>query len=603
MENLDYGVIGNCTSSALISKTGAIEWCCLPYFNSQSVFAKILDIKRGGQFSIDIFDGSSVGQRYISKTNILSTLYKSSHGELELLDFMPRYSIGHLRYHCPPDIIRYIRVVSGRPKIKVHYDPRPCYGQYDIKTEVREEYIKTSTVKGSYESVYLYSDLDLQAVHASKTIELTGDCFFLLSYNQKLSILNMDFIELEFEKTKVYWMNWIANTQHFNLYNQEIQRSALILKLLTYQRTGAILAAMTTSLPEEIGSERNWDYRFCWIRDASMSVAVLTKLGHFSVARRFLKFILNIIPYKDEKIQILYGINGDKKLTEKMLADLDGYFGSKPVRIGNAAYTQKQNDIFGLLLDTILQYFTLFKREAVEEREDLWTIVRTVARHVEKTWHQKDSGIWEFRTSKKHFVFSKMLNWVAMDRAMRIATYFGKDDYAAVWRKMKAKIKTDIFNKGWDEKLGAFTQAYGEPYLDAANLMMEHYGFIDASDPRYVSTVLMTYRLLTKNGLMYRYRNEDDFGAPKSSFTVCTFWLIKSLYRIGEKNEAVKLFEKVLSYSNHVGLLSEDIDFESKRLLGNFPQAYSHLALIDTAITLGGEDVLPHFASPALNGE
>jgi GH15 family glucan-1,4-alpha-glucosidase len=592
MENLDYGVIGNCKSAALVSSHGTIEWCCMPDFDSQAIFAKILDKDRGGEFAIEVPPGYSIRQTYVPKTNILITTYAKGRDRFEVLDFMPRYRKAHQEYHCPPDLIRFIRHLSGRPVCNIRYNPRPGYAQHDVNTEVRAEYIKTMTTEGSYESVYLYSDLDLQAVADGTPVVIRKDCYLLLSYNQKLVELDLDYIELEYQKTKVYWMSWAANTQRFPLYNSEIQRSALVLKLLAYQKTGAILAALTTSLPEQIGAERNWDYRYCWLRDASMSIAILTRLGHYNVARRFLTFILNIIPFKDEKIQIMYGINGEKTLTEKNLDWLQGYAASKPVRIGNAAYTQKQNDIFGVLLDAIYQYLLIFKRETVEDREDIWTVVRTLALEVEKTWHLKDSGIWEFRTNKKHFTFSKVLSWVALDRAMRIADYFGMPKYVDVWDQMRKKIKDDILEKGWDPSLGAFTQAYGEPHLDASNLLMEQYGFLQADDPKYVSTVRLTLKQLSHDGLMFRYRNADDFGVPTSSFTVCTFWLIKSLYKIGDTQDARKLMDLVLVYRNHVGLLSEDIDFKTKRLLGNFPQAYSHLALIDTAVTLAGEEIL-----------
>ncbi|MFO7687330.1 MAG: glycoside hydrolase family 15 protein [Desulfobacterales bacterium] len=593
MENLNVGVIGNCTSGALVDTKGSIVWCCLPGFDSQAVFAKILDPEHGGEFAIRVDDGYSTRMAYQPNTNILVTAFSKGADQFEVLDFMPRYRGRQHTYHCPPDIIRFIRHKSGRPTIRVHYQPRPCFGQYAVKTEVRQEYIKTGTVNGSYESVYLYSDLDLESIAASRPIVLDRSCYLLLSYNQKLIDLNLDYIQLEYQRTRVYWMNWSTNTRRFALYNTEIQRSALVLKLLACQKSGAILAALTTSLPEEIGAERNWDYRFCWLRDASMTIAVLTKLGHHNVARRFFNFILDIIPYKDEQIQIMYGINGEKQLTERILGWLKGYERSRPVRVGNAAYTQKQNDIYGVLLDAIYEYLIIFKRETVENRENLWTVVRTLARHVEKSWDKKDSGIWEFRTSKKHFTFSKVLSWVAMDRAMHIAAYFGRPNYVAVWYRMGNKIKASILAKGWDPQLKAFTQIYGEPHLDAANLLMEHYGFIQADDPKYISTVRLTYEQLSRDGLMYRYRNADDFGVPATSFTVCTFWLIKSLYKIGEIKAAMRLFEQVLSYANPVGLFSEGIDFATKRLLGNFPQAYSHLALIDAAITFSGEDILP----------
>jgi GH15 family glucan-1,4-alpha-glucosidase len=596
MKNLNYGVIGNCTSAALISLDGCIEWCCLPSFDSPSVFAKILDNDRGGEFGIQVSSDYNIRQEYIPKTNVLVTTFSRRGDKFELIDLMPRYKADSGKYYHPPDIIRYIRYISGKPKIRVVYDPRPCFGQYEVKTEIRSEYIKTGTLKGSYESIYLYSDLDLGLIAANKPITVQQDCYLLLSYNQKLIDLNIDTIQLEYERTRVYWLSWSANTQRFSRFNEAINRSALVLKLLSYQKTGAIIAAVSTSLPEALGTERNWDYRYCWLRDASMCVAVLTKLGHYKVAKRFLDFILDIIPYKNEKIQIMYGINGQKNLKEEELDFLAGYENAKPVRIGNDAYNQKQNDIYGELLDAIYHYLGIFKREIVQNREDIWTVVRTLARHVEHNWHKKDRGIWEFRSQRKHFIFSKLLSWVAMDRATKIARYFGMNDYVKVWSNIRDQVKKDIHKKGWDDDSKAFVQAYGEKHLDAANLLMEQYGFIQADDPKFISTVKMTEKQLSKDGLMYRYRNEDDFGIPRSSFTVCTFWLISALYKIGEKRKAKEMFQNVLSYRNHLGLLSEDIDFETKRLLGNFPQAYSHIALIDAAITLCGECVTdqPH---------
>jgi GH15 family glucan-1,4-alpha-glucosidase len=591
MDNLNYGVIGNCMSAALVSRKGAIEWCCLPYFDSAAFFAKILDRNIGGEFAIRVAADYKISQYYLRQTNILVTSFQRGKDQFEVIDCMPRYKRDSGAYHCPPDIVRYIRHISGKPIIRVNYDPRPGYGLNEIKREIRREYIKVVTVRGPYESVYLYSDLDYRKIAEGKPIRVEQDHYFLLSYNQKLVELNLDAVQLEYEKTRVYWLNWSSQTRRFAMYNEEIVRSSLVLKLLSFQKTGAILAALTTSLPEEIGSVRNWDYRFCWLRDASMNITVLTTVGHYRVARRFLDFILDVIPYKDEQIQIMYGINGQKNLSEKVLPGLQGYEDSKPVRIGNDAYRQKQNDIFGVLLDVIYQYLRIFKRDMVEDREDLWTVVRTLGRHVERNWMKKDRGIWEIRGRKKHFTFSKVLCWVAMDRAMKIARLFSMANYVRVWADMRQKIRSDILKKGWNAEVNAFVQAYDEKDLDAANLLMEHYGFIEADDPRYVSTVIKTHEQLGQNGLMYRYRNQDDFGVPKSSFTVCTFWMVKSLYKIGRRKEAESLFQKTLSHCNHLGLLSEDIDFDTKRLLGNFPQGYSHLALIDAAITLSGENI------------
>lgn len=585
MDNLDYGIIGNCKTAALVSKTGSIDWCCLPDFDSGSFFAHILDRDNGGNFSIETDGQYQIEQSYVNRTNILRTRFISDEDSFEILDFMPRYITEDQSYHCPPDIVRYIRVLSGKPKVRIHYNPRPNYAEHPVEVKVTSQFVKHFTTAGTYESVYLYSDLPFDDIVKHTSVVLEKDCFLLVSYNQKLNMPTVDSVELEYERTKVYWMGWIAKTTILTKYPAAVERSALVLKLLAYQKTGAILAAVTTSLPETLGEQRNWDYRYCWIRDASMTINILTRLGHYNVARRFLRFILDIVPYKDENVQIMYSINPRRKIVEYELPWLSGYKNSKPVRIGNAAVKQKQNDIYGVLMDVIYQSLVLFS-STIDNKEDLWTVVRTLTRHVSNNWQKLDSGIWEFRTERKHFTFSKILCWVAMDRGARIAAFLDKQPEAMSYLKLRDRIKTDILKKGCDVKTGALTQFYGGNSMDAANLLATHYGFLEPDNPVYISTVKETFKSLCVDGLMYSYRDADDFGLPKSSFTVCTFWMIKSLYQIGEKDTAVRLFDNLLKHANHLGLFSEDMDFKTKRLLGNFPQGYSHIAMIDTVLAL-----------------
>jgi GH15 family glucan-1,4-alpha-glucosidase len=585
MKSLNYGIIGNCLSAALISDTGSIDWCCLPNFNSSSIFAGILDENRGGNFAFIVDRQYKISQSYIKRTNIIVTKFEAEKDKFEVVDFMPRYMSDYRSYYSPPDIIRYIKHKSGKPRFRINYNPKLEYARYSTKTVVHKEYIKSYTTRGIYDSVYLYTSLDKEKVVSEKEIEITDDAFFLLSYNQKILNQTVDRAYLKLQRTKVYWLDWSERTRSFGKYNDEILRSSLLLKLLSYDKTGAVIAAPTTSLPEKIGGIRNWDYRFCWLRDASMVIKVMTNLGHHRVARRYLDFIINIIPDKNEKIQVMYGINRERNLTEKILDHLSGYENSSPVRIGNDAFRQKQNDIYGILMDVIYQQFKIFET-SLDNSEALWTITRSIVKTVAINWKKPDRGIWEIRRTQKHFTFSKVLCWVAIDRAIKIAQLINKKDYIKIWADIGNEIKDDIYKNAWDDKLQSFTQSYGSKEIDAANLLMEPYGFIKANDSRYISTVKNTHKYLGKDGLMYRYKNKDDFGLPASSFVVCNFWLINSLYRIGEKEQAVKLFEQILKYANHLGLFSEDIDFRTKRLLGNFPQAYSHLALIETAINL-----------------
>lgn len=584
-DNLHYGIIGNCRSAALISKNGSLDWCCLPEFDSSSVFAKILDDKIGGHFGFIVDESYQITQFYLNQTAILVTRFSNGLDTFEVHDFMPRYHKSNTKYQAPPEIVRYIKYISGKPAFKVDYQPKLEYAKGVTDTFVKDEFIVSLTHSDKFDTLFMYSNLDLQQIVNGEPILLTSDAFFLLGYNEKVFKPTVENMYLEHQRTKVYWLNWIDKTPKYNLYNEEILRSAVTLKLLSYDKTGAVLAAATTSLPETIGEVRNWDYRFCWIRDASMVIKVLSHLGHRSAAQRYLQFIIDLIPDKDEKLQIMYGINKEKQLTEISLDHLSGYQNSKPVRIGNAAYMQKQNDIYGILMDVINQQFEKFTVD-IEKTEELWTITKGIVWVVEKHWHEPDKGIWEFRTEDRHFTFSKVLCWVAVDRAIKVAQKLDKFRKINKWKLLEAEIKNDILRQAWNDDVKAFTQSYGSKYLDASVLLMENYGFIEAKDPKYISTVLAIEKELSYDGLMYRYKNEDDFGLPSSSFTICTFWFINSLYKIGEQRKAKKMFDQLLTYSNHLGLFSEDIDFKTKRLLGNFPQAYSHLALIETAINL-----------------
>jgi alpha,alpha-trehalase len=589
MNNLNFGVIGNCRSAALVSNTGSIEWLCLPVFDSASVFASLLDKDKGGSFGLNIGEEFRITQKYLSKTNILTTEFSNGSDRFEILDFMPRYQYDNNpgMIYAPPDLIRYFKYRSGSPKFSLIYNPKLEYAEYTTVNSIYPDFIKSHTPKGAYDSLYLYTSIDKDKVLNGEEITLTEDIFFLLSYNQKLLLPNIDRTYLKLQRTKVYWLNWTETTPTYRFYNNEISRSALVLKLLSFDKTGAVLAAVTTSLPETIGEIRNWDYRFCWLRDASMVIKVMTMLGHRKSSERFLNFIIDVVDDKDEKIQIMYGINRQKNLHEYILSHLSGYENSSPIRIGNAAYKQKQHDIYGILMDVIYQQFRLFDTTLLN-REELWTITRSIVRIVGKNWYKPDRGIWEIRTEQRHFTFSKLLCWVAIDRAIKVGEQLNQKEHLDKWRKLREQIRENILGNAWNEIAQAYTQAYGFDDLDASTLLMESFGFMHADDPRYISTVNATYKELMRNGLMYRYKNRDDFGKPNSSFTICTFWMIQALFKTGHKEQAKEMFDTLLSYGNHLGLFSEDIDFETKRLLGNFPQAYSHLALIETAFLFNG---------------
>jgi GH15 family glucan-1,4-alpha-glucosidase len=600
----DYhlGMIGNGRTCALIDAHGKIVFCCLPAFDSGTVFASILDEENGGSFSVEMIGGEVTGQVYRKKTNVLVTSFEGPDGAFDLVDFMPRYtSEGRVgaSNDVGPDVVRKLCLVRGNPRIKVHFDPRLEYGRGETHVNCEPSRLKATTEWDGdhgpvYESIYLWTDLSTTAVQAADEVSLDGDRFLFLSYHDKVQVPDMELVDLMLQRTLAYWMLWSARTHLPAQYREEVLRSALVLKMLQFSPTGAFLAAATTSLPETIGEERNWDYRFCWLRDASMTVAILNRTGHPFMATAFIDWMMHTVPTKDDSLQIMYGLRGEKDLTERTLSHFSGYKGSKPVRVGNAAYNQEQHDIFGVVMDVIYQDLTL-RHRTPEALDRIWTQVRSIMRNVTAAWTEPDRGIWEIRGEKRHFVFSKVLCWVALDRAIKIAELLDKQEWAEAHRSVLDHMHEDICERGWNEEKGAFVQSYGVPDLDASNLLMAEYGFIPATDPRFISTVERTQTELCVDGLMYRYRNQDDFGEPQSAFTVCSFWLVKALASTKRRDEARQLFESLLKSANGHGLYGEDLDFKTRRHLGNFPQAYSHLALIDCALELskdGDKDII-----------
>lgn len=599
MENFNYGVVGNGRTAALISEKGSVDWFCLPDFDSPSVFAKLLDKEKGGCLGFIVGKSYQISQSYVEHTNILCTLFvDEKEGSFEVFDFMPLYkTMDKDKRYMPAELYRLIHVKSGSPRVRIDFSPKLNYARDEVSYILGNGFIKISSITNLKDTIYLYSDFDFHAILNKEEIVLTGEHNIMISYNQKLININMDRVRLEYSRTKVYWLNWSNRSKKYTKYGDYIDRSILVLKLLSYRRTGALLAAVTTSIPETIGSMRNWDYRYCWLRDASMSIQTLLKVGHRSSANSFMNFILNILCSKYDQIQIMYGIHGERKLTEKKLTYLSGFCGSKPVRIGNDAYIQKQNDSFGYLMDMIYYYFSTFQ-VPLDEIEDMFEVVKHLASIVMDEWRDEDSGIWEIRSKKAHFVSSKVMSWVALDRASKFAAMLHYSDYASIYAAEAQLIKNDVLKYGWKEEIQSFSQTYDNTNLDASLLLMEFYGFIDASDERYVKTVNAIYEKLSYKGLLFRYHNRDDFGIPSSSFTVCSFWMVRALFVINRKEEAQVLFDRLLSYSNHLKLFSEDIDFDTKTLLGNFPQAYSHMALIDTALLFTEETEVYSFLKP-----
>ncbi len=583
---MNYAVIGNCTSGALVDKDCSIDWLCLPFFDSPSIFGRILDEQKGGNFRIWAQDITNIKQHYVAQTPILKTRFTTKDGIFEVMDYMPRFLAHDGEVICPPEIHRNIYLVEGNPKLVVDFKPCPNYGLAGGSFEVAPDYIKISSTKGEYNSFYLYSGLDFDAVLKGVPIELKASTYFVLSYHEKLAPVTQGRVYLEYERTKSYWMDWAYRTNAPEKYREIVIRSILTLKLLMFQRTGAFVAALTTSLPEIVGKDRNWDYRYCWVRDASMIIDLFARIGHTIASENFIKFILGRMLLKKENISVMYGINGETNIEEHILDHLAGHQGSRPVRIGNAAYKQKQNDVYGELIEAIYSYFIVNSCNQKSFNEELWTVVRSLANRVIEIWKEPDCGIWERRGPVQHFVHSKMMCWVALDRAAKIAKFVGREKHIPRYLQEAQNIKEDILAKGWDKELRSFVMHYGSKELDASNLLMFHYGFLEASDPRMIGTVEAAVKHLLRNGFVMRYAAEDEFGLPQNAFIICTFWLINALYLIGRQKEAREMFDELIKKGNSFGLLSEGIDPNTGVLTGNFPQGYSHLALVQTAFLL-----------------
>lgn len=574
-----YGIIGNCKTVALIHETGSIDWCCLPNLDSPSTFARILDLQ-GGHFQVHLEGEYTVSQTYVPQTNILQTEFDDGKNAFVLLDFMPRYREGAV-YQKPVEIHRILKPLRGKPMVSILFRPQLNFARGKTTIKQRSDFI---TAANGLESVFLYSSFPLQNLVEERAIPLEREEYLLLAYHEKIKPPTMAYTHEMFEKTKSYWESWSSHCRLPNLHSEMVLRSALTLKLMTYDETGAIIAAPTTSIPEILHEERNWDYRYCWLRDASLMLEALKSIGHFEEAKAFIQFLLRILESKQTKIQIVYGIDGRTNLGEKTLDHLKGYKNSGPVRIGNSACDTQQNDIFGEIVNTLYLYY--FHHEFEKMPDEVWSLVKFLVNTSAKDWMTQDAGIWELRHRKAHFTFSKVLSWVSLDRGIKIAQKLGKDYAVANWKPIAEQIRKNIEENGWNNTVGSFTQSYGSEHMDASLLLMERYGFLKNNDPRWISTVLRCEEMLVKDGYSFRYTNEDDFGKPKNAFIVASFWVAEALYSMGEKERGKNLFENILSKANHLGLLSEDIDPKTGELLGNFPQAYSHMAVINTANTL-----------------
>lgn len=596
----NHGIIGDLETAALVGTDGTIDWLCLPRFDSGSVFGSILDEKKGGFFRISAKDERATHKQfYWPDTNVLVTRFLSPDGVCEIADFMPIQ-----RGRGESEERRVVRQVRGvRGTCRVRMECRPAFNFARSEHAVR--LAGQSTI----------FDSNLLALGLESTVELRAngpavEAEFALEEGQTEVFVLRQMGEGKtarpgsergaaqelLESTVGYWRRWLAGCSYRGRWREMVHRSALALKLLTYEPSGAILAAPTCSLPESIGAGRNWDYRYTWIRDAAFTLYALMRIGFTHEAEQFMKWLEarchELEP--DGSLQVMYGIDGRHELEEETLAHLEGYRGSAPVRVGNAAYRQRQLDIYGELMDSVY----LYNKHANPISYELWKDVRELAGWVARHWRENDQGVWEVRGPARPFVYSKMMSWVALDRALRLAEKRSFPADQERWRAERDAIFEEVLENGWNAKRGAFTQYYGSEGLDAANLMMPLVFFLAPNDPKLEATVEAITRSpreggLLSNSLLYRYHmgeSVDGLKSEEGSFNICTFWLVEALTRAGYKDprkldQALLIFEQMLGYANHLGLYSEETG-PCGEALGNFPQAFTHLSLISAAVNL-----------------
>ncbi len=590
----EHGIIGDLHTVALVGTDGTIDWYCCPHFDSPSVFGAILDKERGGYYRISpSAEGFTQKQLYFPDTNVLITRFLTPGGVGEVQDFMPiHHAPGSVYKHR---LIRRVVGVRGELTFRVEVEPRFNYGRDPHNVVFHESGI---VFHSADMSLALETSRPLRQTRDGVTCEITvpaGRAHTFVLERAPENYVPRRYSEGEtreaFDQTIEYWRSWLAKSRYTGRWRETVHRSALTLKLLTFRPTGGIVAAPTTSLPEQLGGGRNWDYRFTWIRDAAFSLYALLRLGFTDEAAAFMDWLRE--RFREERpgalgpLQIMYGIDGRSELTEELLDHLEGYRGSAPVRIGNGAAEQLQLDIYGELIDSV--YF--YNQHGHPPDHDAWMDLSRVTDWICENWDQADEGIWEERGGRKHYTYSRLMSWVGLERAVRIALARGLPADLSKWQWSRDQIYHQIMARGWHQERQAFVQHYDSEHLDAAVLLMPLVKFVAPKDKRWLSTLDAMSRELVSDSLVYRYNPEaspDGLEGEEGTFSICTFWYVEALTRAGRVDEARLAFEKMLTYANHLGLYSEEISLTGEAL-GNFPQAFTHLALISSAFALDRE--------------
>jgi GH15 family glucan-1,4-alpha-glucosidase len=584
----DHAIIGDMRTAALVGMQGSIDWCCWPNFDSPSAFGALLDADRGGRFRIAPSEPHTTEQRYLAATNVLVTTFHSdSGGALELWDFMPVTVSGERGRF--PEIHRRLRCVRGQMAVTVSFAPRLNYGESGTRLIPRRNGVLATDDEDEVLTLSGAPDLWWQMSDDTATVQLAlrseEELWFVVRYDDdEVHPIAAYDSPRKLEETIAFWDDWTSRIRYRGRYRLEVERSALALKLMCYAPSGAIVAAPTTSLPEEMGGVRNWDYRFTWLRDSAFVLDALYALGQFDEADGFMRFLRRITrKTTDAHLQIMYGIDGRRDLHERTLSHLEGYCGSAPVRVGNGAYDQVQLDVYGEILTTAWHWSHTYTMG-----EGTWMSLQRLVDWVAANWRIPDSSIWEVRAGVQHYVLSKVMCWVALDYGIRLAEEFQMPADLDRWRTEREAVRADVLEKGWSERKQSFVQYYGTEALDAANLVIPLVGFLPPDDPRVISTVRAIIRELSSDDqeLIYRYRNDDGLPGEEGVFSCCTFWAAQALALCGDREHAERLFQRMLKHANHVGLYSEELNPTTGEFLGNFPQAFTHIALINCASVL-----------------
>jgi GH15 family glucan-1,4-alpha-glucosidase len=582
----NYGVIGNMQSIALVGMHGSIDFLSYPHFDSPTVFAALLDDQKGGHFEISPrLANARVRQLYLPETNILVTRFLAEEGVAELTDYMPIDSDGSE----PNEIVRRVAVIRGNVRFEMCCRPRFCYATAGHWLELAEKSATFHPSSSDCPSMSLHATVEL----GRQADDVTAD--FSLNAGQTATFLfgqpraggekpEMELLDQRFRNTAQFWKTWMSKSKYKGRWREMVERSALLLKLLISRRYGSLIAAPTFSLPEKIGGVRNWDYRYTWLRDGAFALYALIRLGFIDETEAFIEWLEGRLSDDAQRgpLQVMYGVNGRQELEEISLDHFCGYENSRPVRIGNAAYKQLQLDIYGEMMDSIY----LANKYGPQISHEGWQDVHRILEWLRNNWQRPDEGIWEVRGGPREFLHSRVMCWVAFDRALRLAQKRSLSGPLDVWQRTRDEIRSDVFTNFWSEKLKSFVQSKGSEELDASALLMPLVRFISPVDPMWLSTMKAIEERLIEDTLVRRYENErtqlDGLPAGEGSFTPCSFWYVECLARAGELEKAQLLFEKLLSYANHLGLYSEELGADGRHL-GNFPQAFTHLALISAA--------------------